>query len=90
MYKKTYTWANKQKKKNVTTNGYNKYPWSLCSWKILRKYNQSIRVDFEFSFYDMIEWAEEPKCMQFTIRCEESALLSWSNHSYRILGYNVM
>ena len=57
----------------------NKYPWSLCSCKILR-IQPVIRVDTDLSSYDMIEWPEEHKCMRLTNRCEESAL-SWSKMS---------
>ena len=28
-----------------------------------------IRADSDLSSYDMIEWPEEQKCMQLTIRC---------------------
>ena len=43
---------------NVTTHGYKKYPWSLCSSKILR-IQPVTRADSDLSSYDMIERPEE-------------------------------
>ena len=48
----------KKSEKNVTTHGYKKYPWSLCSSKILR-IQPITRAVSDLSSYDMVEWPEE-------------------------------
>ena len=61
------------RQENVTIHGYNKYPRSLCSSKILR-IQPITRVDSDLSSFDMIERPEEQKYMRLTIRCEECCL----------------
>ena len=54
MCKKSYPDLIHKSEQNVTTHEYNKYPWSLCSSKILR-IQPVTRADSDLSSYDMIE-----------------------------------
>ena len=55
MCKKPYPdLINKKPEKIVTTHGYEKYPRSLCSSKILR-IQPVTRADLDLSSYDMTE-----------------------------------